>query len=159
MQTALVVSKALGKIHLQNYEENFHALLFSVACSQPALFNNRQDEKWKMILFVLHPLSYGPRAAKGHQKAVRKGGEKRVSTCHCPGTWHRTGLRDNCWDHLISSPPSCTFFLDYLKEPANSATYISGWMGLPPTITPKSKNCPQRETELPSPYGSRGDRI
>lgn len=41
METALVVSKALSKILLENYGEIVHAFLFSVAGSQEVILTNR----------------------------------------------------------------------------------------------------------------------
>ena len=102
-------------VHLQNYEEIFHAFLFSVAYSQSLLFNNRQKQKWKRAQFVLHPLSYGPKDVKGHQKAGRKEGEKSLHATlleHDTEEEYRTAV-EMTW---YPSPPSSTFLLDLFQR-------------------------------------------
>lgn len=83
-----MVSKALGKIHLQNYGEIVHAFLFSIAGSQEVLFNNRQAEKWRRTQFALHTLSNGPKDVKEHHKAGRK--EEKTGSLHATVLEHAT---------------------------------------------------------------------
>lgn len=94
-----MVSKALSKIHLENYGEIVHAFLFSVAGSQEVLFNNRQAEKWWRTQFAMHPLSKGPQDVKEHHKAVRK---ERRQGLYMPLSWNLVQRRN--MGQLLGSP-------------------------------------------------------
>lgn len=121
-----MVSKALGKIHLQNYGEIVRAFLFSIAGSQEVLLNNRQAEKGRRTQFALHPLSNGPKDGKEHHKAGRKEGEK-------TGSLHATVLEHGTEEEYgitagITWYPSLPFVhssLVYFKDPVTSPPYIS----------------------------------